>query len=83
MQKIELGSIKVDRLLDVRGLTCPQPLLRSKKAFEFLESGEVMEVHGTCPGSKSSFPQWAERTGNEFLGMVEEVGYSRFFLKKR
>jgi len=83
MKNIVLQQIEADRSLDVRGLTCPHPLARLKKAFAFLGSGQVLEILGTCSGSKTSFPQWARITGNEYLGVVDTPSCYKFYLKKR
>jgi tRNA 2-thiouridine synthesizing protein A len=83
MSDVNLKEIKADESLDARGLGCPMPLLKAKKKFDGLESGQVLEIVGTDPGSKNDFPNWAERTGNEYLGVVEEADYYRFYLKKK
>lgn len=83
MSEVNLKEIKADQSLDVSGLGCPMPLLKAKKVFEGLGSGEVLEVIGTDPGSKNDFPSWCERTGNEYLGFVEEQDHLKFYLKKK
>ena len=83
MSEVNVKEIKADDTLDARGMGCPMPLLKAKKAFEKLESGQVLEVIGTDPGSKNDFPNWAQRTGNEYLGFVEESDHYKFYLKKK
>ena len=83
MSDVNLKEIKADQTLDARGLGCPMPLLKAKKVFDTLASGQVLEIAGTDPGSKNDFPNWAERTGNEYLGFVEEEGYYKFYLRKK
>jgi len=83
MSDVNLKEIKANQTLDARGLGCPMPLLKAKKAFEPLNSGEVLEILGTDPGSKNDFPSWCERTGNEYLGFVEESDHLKFYLKKK
>jgi tRNA 2-thiouridine synthesizing protein A len=83
MSEANLKEIKADSSLDARGMGCPMPLLKAKKAFEALESGQVLEIVGTDPGSKNDFPNWAERTGNTYLGVVEESDFYRFYMKKK
>jgi tRNA 2-thiouridine synthesizing protein A len=83
MSEVNVKEIKADDTLDARGMGCPMPLLKAKKAFEKLESGQVLEVIGTDPGSKNDFPNWAQRTGNEYLGFVEESDYYKFYMKKK
>lgn len=83
MSDVNLKELKADQTLDARGLGCPMPLLKAKKAFDGLQPGQVLEISGTDPGSKNDFPNWASRTGNEYLGFVEEEGYYKFYLKKK
>ncbi|MFX0124356.1 MAG: sulfurtransferase TusA family protein [Candidatus Hodarchaeota archaeon] len=69
--------------VDARGLTCPQPILRSVKALKTLDIEQVLEILTTDPGSKADIPAWARSTGQEFLGF-EERGSKEFrFLVKR
>ena len=84
MSEVNLKEIKADQTLDAMGLGCPMPLLKTKKVFDTLKPGQVLEVVGTDPGSKNDFPSWAERTGNEYLGCIEEEGKEvyKFYLKK-
>lgn len=74
---------KPDRTLDVRGLYCPQPVLRAKKAMDEMKAGEILEVLGTDPGSKVDLPAWVRRTGNEFLGAKEEKDCNRYLIRKK
>ena len=85
MSEVNLKDLKADQTLDARGLGCPMPLLKAKKKFDGLKTGEVLEIVGTDPGSKNDFPNWAERTGNEYLGFVEVEGEEtyKFYLKKK
>lgn len=83
MSEENLKDVKATETLDARGLGCPMPLLKAKKVFEGLKSGEILEIVGTDPGSKNDFPSWAERTGNEYLGVVEEGEHYKFYLKKK
>lgn len=79
---MDLKSIKPDQTLDAKGLSCPMPLLRTKKAIDAIASGQVLEVLGTDPGSKNDLPSWCERTGHTFLGDSEDAGFFRFYIKK-
>lgn len=76
-------SIKADQVLDVKGLKCPVPVLKTKIAFKNMKPGEILEVVSTDPGSKKDMPAWAEKTGNLLLGSKEDDGGSfRFYLQK-
>ncbi len=72
-----------DQQLDCRGLSCPMPIIKLSKAVKGMKSGEVLEMIGTDPGSKTDIPAWCEKTGNEFLEMSEENGESKFYIKKK
>jgi tRNA 2-thiouridine synthesizing protein A len=76
-----LNEIKPDETVDCRGLSCPMPLLKTKKAIKKMKSGQIVEVIGTDPGSKNDMPAFAERAGHEYLGEKEEGDCSRFYLK--
>jgi tRNA 2-thiouridine synthesizing protein A len=77
-----MDTIKADKTLDAKGLDCPMPLLKAKKALEAMESGQVLEILGTDEGSKIDLPGWCERVGHAFLGVKEEAGYFKFYIKK-
>jgi tRNA 2-thiouridine synthesizing protein A len=75
-------DIKVDQTLDAKGLSCPLPILKTKKAVEALSKDQVLKVMTTDPGSKNDMASWAKRTGNEILKMEEESGSFTFYIKK-
>ncbi|OKY73854.1 MAG: preprotein translocase subunit TatC [Desulfobulbaceae bacterium DB1] len=77
------ADIKADRTLDAKGLSCPMPLLRTKKEIDKISSGQILEILGTDPGSRNDLPGWCTRAGHEFVGEKEESGYFRFFIKKK
>jgi len=71
-----------DRELDVRGLNCPLPILRAKKALGELSAGQVLKVMATDPGSVKDFQAFCKQTGNELLSHSEGSEFT-FFMKKR
>ena len=75
-------DIKVDQTLDAKGLSCPLPIVKTKKAVEALSKDQVLKVMTTDPGSKNDMAAWAKRTGNEILKMEEESGSFTFYIKK-
>ncbi|MEN8142362.1 MAG: sulfurtransferase TusA family protein [Thermodesulfobacteriota bacterium] len=75
-------DISADHTLDTKGLSCPMPLLRTKKEIDKIDSGQILEILGTDPGSRNDLPGWAERSGHEFMGEKEDSGFFRFFIKK-
>jgi TusA-related sulfurtransferase len=77
-----MSDLKVDQVLDAKGLSCPLPILKTKKAVESLSKGQVLKVETTDPGSKNDMASWAKRTGNEILKVEEGSGSFIFFIKK-
>ncbi|MCK6255817.1 sulfurtransferase TusA family protein [Fictibacillus sp. KIGAM418] len=75
--------MKADKFLDAKGLACPMPIVRTKKAMDELESGQVLEIHATDKGSKSDLSAWVKAGGHEFLEQTEENGVFTFFVKKK
>jgi tRNA 2-thiouridine synthesizing protein A len=71
-----------DSELDASGLNCPLPILRAKKALAALDSGKVLRVVATDPGSVKDFEAFSKQTGNELLQSGEEGGKFVFLLKK-
>lgn len=69
--------------LDCRGLSCPIPILKTKKAVDAMQSGEVLKMLSTDPGSVNDVSAWCKRTGNELLEQAEGDGEYTFFLKKK
>ena len=59
--------MSTDRELDTRGLNCPLPILKAKKALSEMQSGETLKVISTDPGSMRDFAAFAKQTGNELL----------------
>jgi len=80
---MEISSIESYSILDARGLTCPMPLLKTKKTLKDIPAGEVLEIWGTDPGSKNDIPHFGDKQGNTFLGFVDDdKGYTRYFIRK-
>lgn len=74
--------MNVEKVLDATGLACPMPIVRTKKAMNQLETGQVLEVHATDKGSKSDLTAWAKSGGHEMLKDTEENGVFKFWIKK-
>ena len=71
-----------DHELDARGLNCPIPILRTKKFLTTVETGEIVRIMATDPGSVKDFEAFARQTGNELLASAEVEGEFHFTLKK-
>lgn len=71
-----------DVLLDARGLACPMPIVKTKKAMAQIEFGQVLEVQATDKGSKADLKAWAESSGHQYIGTIEEGDVLKHFLRK-
>lgn len=71
-----------DRELDASGLNCPLPILRAKKTLADMDSGQVLHIIATDPGSVKDFEAFAKQTGNELMSSGEEGGKFTFMMKK-
>ena len=72
-----------DETLDCKGLSCPMPIVKLAQTMKGMEQGKVLELLADDIGSKVDVPAWCNRTGNECLGMEEEGGIFKFYIKKR
>lgn len=69
--------------LDARGLNCPLPILKAKKALADMRSGDVLKVLATDAGSQRDFQAFARQTGNELVEQVEVNGEFIHYLRRR
>lgn len=76
-------AINFDREVDARGLNCPLPILRAKKALADLQSGQVLKVVATDPGSQRDFQAFSRQTGNELVATEAGDREWVFYLKRR
>lgn len=74
--------MNVAKSVDARGLTCPMPIIRTKKGMDSIQSGEVLELLATDKGSLSDVEAWARNGGHELLDSVDEGGVLKFYIKK-
>lgn len=77
-----MESLKTNSVLDAKGLACPMPIVKTKKAMNNLEGGQVLEVQATDKGSKADLKAWAESTGHQYLGTLEEGDVLRHYIRK-
>jgi tRNA 2-thiouridine synthesizing protein A len=69
-------------LLDTKGMKCPLPVLRARRAMKQVEAGSLLEVHATDPDSVKDFHAFCETTGDELLEWHEEEGVYIFRIRK-
>ncbi|CAE6508853.1 MAG TPA: sulfurtransferase TusA family protein [Nitrosomonas nitrosa] len=72
-----------DKELDVRGLVCPLPILRTKKSLADMTHGQILKIVATDPGAVIDFQVFAEQTGNQLLSLNEAAGEFLFYLQKK
>jgi len=77
-----MAESNVSRVLDLKGLPCPMPVVKISQEIGSVKVGEVIEVHTTDPGSLSDFPAWAKTTGNEVLETKQDNGVIQIFVKR-
>lgn len=69
--------------LNCEGLNCPLPILKTKKAIDSLNSGEVLKMTATDPGSVNDMASWANRTGHELISHTEAGSVHTFMIRKK
>lgn len=75
--------MQFDRELDVKGLNCPLPILRTKKALAEMSTGQVLRVLATDPGAVKDFHAFARQTGNQLLSDSEDEQVFEFFFRRK
>jgi tRNA 2-thiouridine synthesizing protein A len=73
---------RIDLTLDVKGLNCPLPILKTKKALQEIQIGQILEVFTTDPGSVPDFNAFCRQTGHTLIDSAEQDASFRFLLKK-
>ena len=80
---VQLETIKSDKVVDARGTSCPGPLLELKKGITTVPVGGVLELLSSDIGTKADAPSWCSKVGHEFLGVINEPGYDRIFIRRK
>ncbi len=76
-------SITIATSLDLKGLSCPLPIIKTAKAMKQLVPGQTLEAFATDPGSVPDFKAWSRATGNPLVESDESGGVFRFVLQKK
>ncbi|HVP21587.1 MAG TPA: sulfurtransferase TusA family protein [Anaerolineaceae bacterium] len=71
-----------DQTLDCSGLACPMPILKTKKAIDGLQVGQILKMIATDPGSTSDMNAWTQKTGHQLVGSEQEGGKFIFYVRK-
>ena len=75
-------EIKVDKVMDLKGLPCPMPVVKVSKGIKEVEIGQVIEAITSDPGSLADFPAWARTSGNEIIKTDQTNGLIKFYIKR-
>ena len=78
-----MATMEFAKELDARGLNCPLPILRAKKALTELKSGDVLKILATDPGSVKDFAAFSRQTGNELLSSEEVNKEFEFYMRRK
>ncbi|NOQ95482.1 MAG: response regulator SirA [Desulfobacterales bacterium] len=76
-------DIKVDKVMDLKGMPCPMPIVKISKGIKDVEVGQVIEAITTDPGALADFPAWAKTSGNEILQTDQQEGLIKFYIKRK
>lgn len=77
-----METVKTNSTVDAKGLACPMPIVRTKKAINTLNPGEVLEVLATDKGSRADIQAWAKSSGHQYLGTIEEGEVLKHYIRK-
>lgn len=77
-----MDKSKANVSIDLKGLSCPMPVLKTKKALDSMGIGQILFVEVTDKGSKADIPAMLKRTGNELIEMDEKDNIFTFLIKK-
>ena len=80
---LESETMEFHKDLDARGLNCPLPILKAKKALAELESGQVLRIVATDPGSVRDFQAFAKQTGNALLSHIQQGTEFTFLMRRK
>ena len=74
--------MEVAKVLDAKGFACPMPIVKTKKAMNEIESGQVLEIHATDKGAINDLTAWAKSGGHELIKHEEDNEVLKFWIKK-
>lgn len=77
-----MNHIQADKTIDCKGLACPMPIIKTKKAMNELLSGQVIEVVATDKGSLADIQGWSRNAGHQYLGTLTEGEVLKHYLRK-
>ena len=75
--------IVADKIMNLKGLPCPMPVVKVSKGIKEVSVGQVIEAQTTDPGALTDFPAWARTSGNEILKTEQDSGTIKIFIKRK
>ena len=75
-------EIKADKVMDLKGLPCPMPVVKVSKGMKEVEVGQILEAQTSDPGALADFPAWAKTSGNEIIRTDQGDGVITFYIKR-
>lgn len=77
-----METVKSNSTVDAKGLACPMPIVRTKKAINTMNPGEVLELLATDKGSRADIQAWAKSSGHQYLGTIEDGDVLKHYIRK-
>ena len=76
-------EVNVDKVMDLKGLPCPMPVVKISKGIQEVEVGQIVEALTTDPGSLTDFPAWARTSGNEIVKTEQDGDVIKIYIKRK
>jgi tRNA 2-thiouridine synthesizing protein A len=76
-------EMNVNKVMDLKGLPCPMPVVKVSKGIKDVEVGQIIEAITTDPGALADFPAWARTSGNEILKTDQQDGLIKFYIQRK
>jgi tRNA 2-thiouridine synthesizing protein A len=75
-------EMKADKVLDLKGLPCPMPVVKISKGIKEIQVGQIVQAITSDPGALADFPAWAKKSGNEILKTEQDGKITNFYIKR-
>jgi tRNA 2-thiouridine synthesizing protein A len=76
-------DIQVDKVMDLKGLPCPMPVVKVSKGIKEVEVGQILKALTTDPGALTDFPAWARTSGNEIVKTDQDGDVIKIYVKRK
>lgn len=82
MSEVDLKALQPAKVVDARAMACPGPLLEAKKSIGAVKVGDILEIWSGDKTTRDNLSRWCAKLGHEYLGVIDEGGYDRLFVKR-